>query len=109
MEPINIDGFAKVEIRIGEILSAEPIEGSEKLLKLKVSFGSEERQVLSGIAAYFPNPADLVGKKCPFVTNLKPRMMMGLESQAMIMATGGDGETPFALFETTGTPGARVH
>ncbi len=107
-EPISIDDFKKVEIRIGEIVSAEKIEGSEKLLKLKVNFGTEERQVLSGISAYFPNPTDLVGKKCPFATNLAPRMMMGLESQAMILATGGDGETPFALFETTGTPGALV-
>lgn len=105
---LSIDELAKVEIRIGEILSAEPIEGSEKLLKLRVNFGSEERQVLSGIAKYFPAPQDLVGKRCAFVTNLPPRMMMGLESQAMILATGGDGETPFALFETTGTPGARA-
>jgi methionine--tRNA ligase beta chain len=118
MEPISIDDFKKVEIRIGEIISAEKIEGSDKLLKLIVNFGDptggaspdnqERRQVLSGIAAYFPDPAQLVGKRCPFVTNLAPRMMMGLESQAMILATGGDGETPFALFETTGTPGARV-
>lgn len=106
MELITIDDFKKVEIKIGEIKSAENIEGSEKLLKLVVNFGSEDRQVLSGIAAHFPNPQDLVGKKCPFVTNLAPRMMMGLESQAMILATGGDGETPFALFETAGTPGA---
>ena len=108
MEPISIDDFKKVEIKIGEILSAEKIEGSEKLLKLKVNFGTEERQVLSGIAAYVPNPQDLVGKKCPFVTNFAPRSMMGLESQAMILATGGDGETPFALFETIGTPGAHA-
>lgn len=107
-EHISIDDFKKVEIRIGEILSAEKIEGSDKLLKLKVDFGTEERQVLSGISAYFPDPQELVGKKCPFVTNLAPRMMMGLESQAMILATGGDGETPFALFETAGAPGARV-
>ncbi|HVV15224.1 MAG TPA: hypothetical protein VHD55_02400 [Candidatus Paceibacterota bacterium] len=108
MEPISIDDFKKIEIRIGEIKSAEKIEGSDKLLKLKVMFGEEERQVLSGISAYFPNPEDLVGKKCPFVTNLAPRTMMGLESQAMILATGGDGETPFALFETSGASGARV-
>ncbi len=105
---ISIDDFKKVEIRIGEIKSAEKIEGSEKLLKLKVNFGSEERQVLSGIATYFPDPVTLVGKKCPFVTNLAPRMMMGLESQAMILATGGDGETPFSLFGTAGAPGALV-
>ena len=107
-EPITIDDFKKVEITIGEIKSAEKIEGSDKLLKLVVNFGDHDRQVLSGIAAYFPNPEELVGKRAPFVTNLAPRMMMGLESQAMILATGGDGETPFALFETTGTPGARV-
>ncbi len=107
-EPISIDDFKKVEIRIGEIKSAEKVEGSEKLLKLGVHFGDHDRQVLSGIAAYFPDPAQLVGKKCPFVTNLAPRTMMGLESQAMILATGGDGETPFSLFESTGAPGARV-
>lgn len=105
MEPISIDDFKKVEIRIGEIKSAEKIEGSDKLLKLLVNFGSEDRQVLSGIAAYFPDPQVLVGKKCPFVMNLASRMMMGLESQGMILATGG-GETPFALFESTGAPGA---
>ncbi len=108
MEPISIDDFHKVEIRIGEIKTVEPIEGSDKLLKLKVSFGAEERQVLSGIAKYFPDPQALVGKRCAFVTNLAPRVMMGLESQAMILATGGDGETPFALFESTGEPGARA-
>jgi methionyl-tRNA synthetase len=107
-EYISIDDFKKVEIRIGEIKSAEKIEGSEKLLRFQVNFGDHERQVLSGIAAYFPEPEKLVGKRCPFVTNLAPRVMMGLESQAMILAVGGDGETPFALFETSGTPGARV-
>ena len=109
MDPITIDDFHKVQITVGEILSAGPIEGSDKLLKLRVNFGAEERQVLSGIAKYFLDPAALVGKRCPFVTNLAPRTMMGLESQAMILATGGDGETPFALFETQAPPGARVH
>ena len=106
-EHLTIDEFKKVEIKIGEILSVELIEGSEKLLKLKVNFGTEERQVLSGFKAYFPDPQQLVGNKCPFVTNLAPRMMMGLESQAMILAAGG-GDTPFALFETAGVPGDRV-
>lgn len=114
MDQISIDEFKKVEIRVGEIISAEKIEGSEKLLKLKVNFGTsietgkaEERQVLSGIAAFFADPNMLVGKRCLFVTNLAPRMMMGLESQAMIMATGGD-ENPFVLFETTAAPGSAV-
>ena len=106
-EPISIDDFKKVEIRVGEILSAEKIEKSDKLLRLNVSFGEETRQVLSGIAAYFSDPAALVGKRVPFVTNLAPRMMMGLESQAMILATGDSPET-FSLFETNAAAGSRV-
>jgi methionine--tRNA ligase beta chain len=109
MEPISIDDFKKVEIKVGEITSAERIEGSEKLLKLKVNFGTEERQVLSGIAAFFADPNMLVGKRCLFVTNLAPRMMMGLESQAMIMATGGEEGNPFTLFESNANPGSMVH
>lgn len=116
---ITIDDFKKVEIKIGEIVSVENIDGSDKLLKLKVNFGTpsaaeakegkeDVRQVLSGIKAYFPDPQVLVGKRCPFVTNLAPRTMMGLESQAMILATGS-ADTPFALFETTGAPGDTVH
>ncbi len=111
---ISIDDFKKVEITVGKILSAESIEGSEKLLKLKVSFGDlatgglGERQVLSGIAKFFPNPQELVGKRVPFATNLAPRMMMGLESQAMILATGGEEGNPFSLFETNAAPGSRV-
>ena len=108
MEYISIDDFKKVEITVGEILSAEPIEGSDKLLKLRVNFGSEERQVLSGIAKFFPAPQDLVGKRCLFVTNLAPRQMMGLESQAMILAAGGEGEEPFILFETSAPAGTRA-
>lgn len=83
---INYEDFKKVEIRIGEVIEAEEISGSDKLFKLKVSFGSEERQILSGIKKYFEGPQDLIGKKIPFVTNLKPRSMMGFESQGMILA-----------------------
>lgn len=107
-EKISIEDFAKVEITIGEIVSAERIEGSEKLLKLKVNFGSEERQVLSGIAMYFADPNELVGKRVAFATNLAPRIMMGLESQAMILASGG-GEEPLSLLTSTAMPGSKIH
>lgn len=108
MAEISIDDFKKVEITVGEIVSVERIEGSEKLLKLKVNFGEESpRQVLSGIAAYFEDPQVLVGKRYPFVTNLAPRVMMGLESQAMILATGG-GDEPLQLFDTQAPPGAKA-
>jgi len=109
MPEISIDDFKKVEITVGEILSVERIEGSDKLLKLQVSFGEPEpRQVLSGIAPYFEDPQVLVGKRYPFVTNLAPRSMMGLTSQAMILATGGDAAVPFNLFETQAPAGAKA-
>ncbi len=89
-EYITIDDFIKVEMKIGQILTVENVEGSDKLLKLSVDFGEEKpRQVLSGIARHV-KAEEIIGKKFPFVTNLAPRMMMGQESQAMILA-GGDG------------------
>jgi methionyl-tRNA synthetase len=95
---ITYDDFKKVEIKVGEIKEIEIIEGSDKLLKLKVDFNNEERQILSGIKKYFEDPQSLVGKKVPFVTNLAPRMMMGLESQGMILAVHDD-EDNFSLLE----------
>ncbi|MEK9161550.1 MAG: methionine--tRNA ligase, partial [Patescibacteria group bacterium] len=85
---INFNDFQKIEISVGEVLSVEKIENSEKLLKLSVDFGEEKpRQVISGIAKTFKQPEKLVGKQFLFVTNLEPRSIMGLESQAMILAT----------------------
>lgn len=94
---IEYEDFKKVQIQVGEIISAEPVEGSEKLLKLKVKFNEEERQILSGIAKFI-SPEQLLGMKIPFVTNLKPRMMMGLESNGMILAAI-DGEQNFSLLQ----------
>jgi methionyl-tRNA synthetase len=102
---ISYDDFAKVEMRAGRILSAEPLPKSEKLLKLSVDFaevGADgarlPRTILSGIAKYFPDPAALVGKTCMFVTNLEPRPMMGLESNGMILALSTD-DGKFSLLE----------
>jgi methionine--tRNA ligase beta chain len=95
---ITYEDFKKVEITLGKILSAEKIEGSEKLLKLKVDFkeGGGPRQIVSGIQKYFPDESVLVGQKCMFVTNLEPRKMMGMESDGMLFALGG-GDVPFSL------------
>ena len=82
---IIIEDFKKLDIRIGKILSAEPIDGSERLLKLQVDFGEFQRQILSGIAKFY-KPEELVGKQCPFLVNLEPRTMMGIESQGMLVA-----------------------
>lgn len=88
---ISIDDFKKIEIKIGQILSAEKIENTDKLLKLSVDFGEEDpRQIVSGIANYFIDTQSLVGKKCAFATNLEPRIIKNLESQGMILAVSGD-------------------
>ncbi len=97
---ITIDEFKKGEISIGKIISVELIETSEKLLKLSVDFGEENpRQVVSGIRKYFSDPQLLVGTKCAFATNLEPRSLMGLESQAMILAVSTD--TTFSLLHVS--------
>jgi methionyl-tRNA synthetase len=88
---INIEEFKKMEIRLGEILEAEKIPETDKLLKLKVNMGEETpRQIVSGISTYFPDPSVLIGKKCVFVANLEPRMIRGFESQGMILALSSD-------------------
>lgn len=99
---INYDDFAKLDIKIGTILSAEIVEGADKLLKLMVDTGESDedgnkksRQIISGIREYFPEPEVLVGKQCPFLVNLEPRVIRGFESQGMILAAGGEGT--FAL------------
>lgn len=104
---ISIDEFKKAEIRVGEILSAVKVENTDKLLQLKVSFGDEERQIISGIAEYFPDPGALIGKRVAFATNLEPRIIRGLESQGMILgASAEDGS--FSLLEASCSAGARV-
>lgn len=94
---ISYDDFANVEITLGTILSVEVVEGADKLLRLMVDVGeSEPRQILSGIRTFFEDPQVLVGKQCPFITNLAPRTIRGLESNGMILAASID-ET-LALF-----------
>ena len=88
---INIDEFKKVEMRIGHILAVEKVPDADKLLRLTVDLGEEKpRQIISGIALYFPDPQVLVGKRVPFVANLEYRTIRGYESQGMIMATSND-------------------
>jgi len=94
-ETIEFDDFAKMDIRIGEIVAAEKMEKSKKLLKLTVNDGIKERTILSGIAEYF-KPEEVVGKQVSFLANLAPRKMMGLESEGMIlMAEDADGSLSF--------------
>lgn len=82
---ISIDDFAKVELRVAQVISAEPVKKADKLLKLQLDLGTEQRQVVSGIAKFY-TPEELVGRKVICVTNLKPVKLRGEESKGMILA-----------------------
>jgi len=81
---IEFECFEKLEIKIGKILSAEKVEGSDKLLKLEVDIGNEKKQIVAGIAETF-KPENLVGKEIPIIANLEPRKIRGIESQGMVL------------------------
>ena len=89
---ITIYDFKKVFLRVARVKSAEPVPKSEKLLRLVVEVGSEERQVIAGIAKQYA-PADLVGKLVVVVTNLQPAKIMGQESKGMLLAANADDGT----------------
>ena len=86
-EPIGIDTFGSVEIRVGKVIDCEPIPKAKKLLKLQIDLGYEKRQVVSGIAKFY-TPADLIGKKVCVIVNLKPAKLCGVDSFGMILASG---------------------
>ena len=93
---ISFDKFKKVELKVAEILAVSRIEGSDKLLKLKVSLGEEERQIIAGLGKSY-EPEDLVGKKIVIVANLEPRSLMGLDSQGMVLAVANEEGQPIIL------------
>lgn len=133
MDNISFEDFKKLDIRIGKILSAEKVEGSDKLLKLEVDFGpmpseeskgwapaeledsstnppppaKERRQIIAGIAQFY-TPEALIGKECPFAYNLAPRMLKGLESQGMILCPSDNGSPVLLHPDKAIAPGSAV-
>ncbi len=106
-ELISIEDFAKVELKVGRIISAEKVEKSDKLIKLKVDIG-EERQIVAGIAKAY-TPDDLIGKKIAVVANLKPAKLMGIESHGMLLAaTDEEGRLSVLTLDREVKQGARV-
>jgi methionyl-tRNA synthetase len=103
---IQYDDFAKLDLRVGRVASAEPVPKSKKLLRCEVDLGFERRQVLAGVAEHL-TPADLIGKHVVVVANLAPRKMLGLESQGMLlMAKNREGKLVPVL--TDSEPGSTV-
>ncbi len=106
-DKIDISDFAKVELRVAQILAAEKIAGSKKLIKLQVDLGTEQRQVVAGIAESYA-PEALVGKKIALVANLKPAKLMGVESNGMVLAADASGKAVLITFDADVAPGAKI-
>ncbi|MCH7651070.1 MAG: methionine--tRNA ligase subunit beta, partial [Nitrospinae bacterium] len=104
---ITIDEFMKVDLRTAKILEAEKVKKSKKLIKLKVDLGTEQRQVLAGIAEAY-EPEQLIGRTVILVANLKPAKLMGHESQGMILAGSNDQTLILGGFDGDLPPGVRV-
>ena len=107
-QEIVFDDFAKIDLKVGTIVSAEKVEKADKLLKLQVDLGFETRTIVSGIAMHF-KPEDIVGKQVTVVVNLAPRKMRGIESNGMIlMAEDANGKLHFINPEEAINPGSGV-
>jgi methionyl-tRNA synthetase len=106
-DEITIDDFMKVDLRVAQVVHAEPVKKADKLLKLQLDLGYEKRQVVSGIAKYY-KPEDLVGKKVICVTNLKPVKLRGELSEGMILAGEKDGVMSLATVDDSLSIGAKV-
>ncbi len=104
---ISIDDFAKVQLKVAEILAAERVQGADKLLKLQIRVGSENRQIVSGIAQHY-TPEELPGKKIILVANLKPAKIRGVESFGMLLAASEGGALTLVTPEREIPSGARV-
>jgi methionyl-tRNA synthetase len=105
---VTIDDFSKLDIRVGKVLAAEKMEKSDKLLKLTVDTGVDQRTVLSGIAKHY-SPEEMIGKQVTLIANLAPRKMMGIESQGMIlMAEDADGKLRLLQPNEVVNPGSTV-
>ncbi|HMA79137.1 MAG TPA: hypothetical protein VKP88_08590 [Candidatus Paceibacterota bacterium] len=106
---ISYGDFVKLTIRVGTITTAEVVPDADKLLRLEVDFGDETRQIVSGIRDFVDTPESLVGTQAPFITNLAPRTIRGLESQGMILAVGDEDTFAFLRPDRLVPPGTTVH
>ena len=104
---ITIDEFMKIQLKTAKVLSAERVPKSEKLLKLQVSIGTEQRQIVAGIGKKY-EPESLIGKTIIIVANLKPAKLMGIESQGMVLAAGDSEVRGLATILEEVDPGTKV-
>ena len=107
MENINFEEFQKIKLKIARIISAEQVEKSEKLLKLEIDIGDEKRQIVAGIANFY-QPEDLIGREIVVLVNLEPRILMGMESQGMLLAASDEGKPVLLRPDEDVPPGTKI-
>ena len=107
-ETIEFNDFQKLDIRVGQILSAKKVKGSNKLLELNVDIGLEKRTIVSGIAKYF-QPDNIINKKVVVLVNLKPKKMMGIKSNGMILMAESDDGIKFTEVQQDAQPGDSIN
>ncbi len=104
---IEFEDFKKIDIRVGKVIEADRVEGSDKLIKLIVDIGQEKRQILAGIAKHY-SPEEIKGKQVAVVANLEPKEMFGYESQGMILAADINGRPVLVSPDREVDPGSRI-
>jgi len=106
--PITLDEFKQSDIRVGTVVSAERVPDADKLLRLEVDFGEERlRQIISGIAEYI-DPKEIIGRQLLFIVNLEPRIIRGLASNGMLLATGEGDSFTLLVPSKPVPPGSRL-
>ena len=104
---LDISEFARVKMRVAEILDAEPVEGTDRLMRLQIDVGFEKRQIVAGIAEYY-RPEEMVGKKIVVVVNLKPATIRGVKSNGMLLAAKSGHKLCLVSPESDLPPGAKI-
>lgn len=104
---IGIEEFDKTDLRVGKIIEAERFEGSEKLLKLQIDLGEENRQIIAGIGKSY-SPEELINKSVVVIINLEPREMMGMTSQGMVLAVKDSNNLSVLVPEREIIPGSKI-
>jgi methionine--tRNA ligase beta chain len=106
-DTIDFSQFEKIDLRIGKIVEAERVEGSDKLVKLQINLGDEKRQILAGIGKSY-SPEELINKSVAVAINLEPKVMLGLESKGMVLAVKDNNNLSVLVPEKEIVPGSKI-
>lgn len=108
MDKITFDDFKKLDLRVAKVLAVEPVEKTDKLLRIQIDLGSEQRQIVAGIAQVY-RPEELLGKLLVIVANLEPAVIRGVESNGMLLAASNDNDISVLTLDKATEPGSKIN